>query len=136
MISHIIIVFHPLCRHRHIYLHLLGYLFFLAIRVWATSFNIIFTSFITNNIATAVGIALSFFLFINDERTPVISSHDDQAKSSRSQSEPKIPGLFVTSCGFGALTFLTMLLFGEVSVVSRWAVAPYPEIGPSPMPWG
>ena len=125
-------------RHRHIYLHLLGYLLFLAVRVWGTSFNIIFNSFIGNNIATALGIALCLFLFVNDERTPVISHSGVQAKEFGTQlsTEAKYPGLVVASCGFGALMFLTMLLFGEVSVVSRWAVAPYPDIGPYPMPWG
>lgn len=137
VIEFLIISHYASHRHRQIYLHLLGYLFFLAVRVWGTSFNIIYVSFIANNITTAVSIALCFFLFINDERTPVISSPGSQTKSDSAQSpEAKFPGLIVTSCGFGALLFLTMLLFGEVSVVSRWAVAPYPDIGPYPMPWG
>ena len=136
----IIVVLYTSHRHRQIYLHLVGYLFFLAVKVWGTSFNIIYVSFIANYIVTAVSIPLCFFLFINDERTPVISSHESQTKNGSSPPstppDTKFPGLFVTSCGFGALMFLTMLLFGEVSVVSRWAVAPYPDIGPYPMPWG
>lgn len=124
-------------RHRHIYLHLLGYLFFLAIRVWGTSFNVIFVSFIANNIATVMAVAFCFFLFVNDERTPLISHHGgEESPQTVTPDATKFPGLVVTSCGFGALMFLTMLLFGEVSVVSRWAVAPYPDIGPYPMPWG
>ena len=64
------------------------------------------------------------------------SGNNNSRSSSSSPEAAKFPGLVVTSCGFGALMFLTMLLFGEVSVVSRWAVAPYPDIGPYPMPWG
>ena len=107
----------------------------LALRVWFTSFNPIFTNFLTNNLATGVGVLLSFYLFFQDHRTPVITIQDLPSTRVHHEEKEKYPGLLVTGVGFGALLFLTLWLFGDVSVVSRWAVAPYPERGPYPYPW-
>ena len=107
----------------------------LAVRVWFTSFNPIFTDFLYNNMATAVGVILSLYLFIQDWRTPIISSTDLPSKKIHHEESERYPGVVVTGLGFGALLFLTLLLFGDVSVVSRWAVAPYPDRGPYPYPW-
>ena len=135
-------------RHRHIYLHMLGYLLMLAVRVWFTSFDPVFMSFTYNNIATALGIVLATFLYCNDCRTPIVpegSKELNRVNSSKELNSEKLskpllgtargPGLVVTAVGFGALLFLTQLLFGDVSVVSRWAVACYPNRGPYPYPW-
>ena len=60
---------------------------------------------------------------------------------SHELSEPprantRYPGLLATGVGFGALLFLTGLLFGEVSVIVRYSVVPIGEQGPQPWPWG
>lgn len=108
----------------------------LAVRVWFTSFNPIFTDFLYNNMATGVGGVLSFYLFFQDWRTPIISNSDlpSSTRSHDTESE-RYPGMVLTGVGMGALLFLTLWLFGDVSVVSRWAVAPYPDRGPYPYPW-
>lgn len=112
---------------------MLGYLLFLAIRVWGSSFNFIFMSHTYNCLATIVGMVLCVYLYRNDSRTPVTASPPlPPGKAKGSQ----YPGLLATAVGFGALIYLTQLIYGEVSVVTRWAVAPYPEYGPSPHPWG
>lgn len=82
--------------------------------------------------ASIVGLLLSIFLYIKDDRTPVVSTPppDDKNKAGR------YPGLISMAIGFGGLLYLTQLLYGEVSVVTRWAVAPYPDHGPNPHPWG
>jgi len=102
-------------------------------------------SFTYNNIATALGIVLATFLYFNDCRTPIVSESSKELNSSKEVNSQKLsrpllgitssPGLVATAMGFGALLFLTQLLFGDVSVVSRWAVAPYPDRGPYPYPW-
>lgn len=127
-------------RHRNIYLHLLGYLFFMAVRIWGRSFNFIFMSHTSNAVAVCVGVAICIFLYRNDARTPITTTPPSPAhrKASSSSSSPQhqYPGLLAMAIGFGALLYLTELLYAEVSVVTRWAVAPLPHSGPSPMPWG
>ena len=107
----------------------------LAVRVWFTSFNPIFTNILYNNMATGVGVVLSLYLFFQDWRTPIITSTDLPSGKIHHRESDKYPGLVVTGLGFGALLFLTLMIFGDVSVVSRWAVAPYPDRGPYPYPW-
>ena len=107
---------------------MLGFLLMLAVRVLYTSFDPIFISFTYNNIATALGIAIAVFLYFADCQTPILHESSQQARAGH-------PGWMVTAMGFGALLFLTHFLFGDVSVVSHWAVAPYPDRGPYPYPW-
>ena len=107
----------------------------LAVRVWFTSFNPIFLNFLYNNMATGIGGVLAFYLFFQDWRTPIISGTDLPSGKVHHEESEKYPGLVVTGVGFGALMFLTLWLFGDVSVISRWAVAPYPNHGPYPYPW-
>ena len=126
-----------LCRHRYIYSHFLGYLVLLAARAWYTSFNPIFMGFATNNLATAAGTFLAIYLYFNNWRTPIVEEKEPQTPSrGQGSKNSSFPGLGATGMAFGALFFLSHLLFGEVSVISRWAVVPYPEVGPSPYPWG
>lgn len=128
-------------RHRHIYLHMLGYLLFLAIRVWGSTFNFIFMSHTYNNLATVAGVLLSIYLYKNDYPTPVttptpLSSPAKSSSSSSSSSRTQYPGVVSMGIGLGGLIYLTHMIYGEVSVVTRWAVAPYPDHGPYPHPWG
>lgn len=134
-------------RHRHVYLHLLGYLFFLAVRIWGKSFNFIFMSTASNFMAVCVGVVVSTFLYHNDARTPITTppspAHGKtpplspaHGRITPSSHQHQYPGLLATSVGFGALLYLTHLLYAEVSVVTRWAVASLPHSGPAPMPWG
>lgn len=117
---------------------MLGYLLFMAIRVWGSSFNFIFMSHTYNCLATALGVGLCVMLYENDVPTPVATPTSPPVTSpgGRRTTPSLYPGLVSTAVGFGALIYLTQLIFGEVSVVTRWAVAPLPDHGPSPHPWG
>ncbi|WAQ99443.1 PG2IP-like protein [Mya arenaria] len=59
---------------------------------------------------------------------------------SPSQSPTKKPlergPWLTTGLGFGSLLYLINWVFGEVSLVTRWTVKGYPDIGPEPFPWG
>ena len=67
-----------------------------------------------------------------------ISQSGPQAKLSTKSRDSKVsgPGWFLVALGFGALMFLTHDVFGEVSLICRWAVSGYPDTGPKPNPWG
>lgn len=82
-----------------------------------------------NGLAITGGVALCVYLYKNDSRTPMTSPPAPGKGKG-------YPGLLATAVGFGALIYLTQLIYGEVSVVTRWAVAPLPAHGPYPYPWG
>ena len=67
-----------------------------------------------------------------------ISQSGPQSKSSTEPQDSRVsgPGWFLVALGFGALMFLTHDVFGEVSLICRWAVSGYPHTGPKPNPWG
>ncbi len=111
---------------------MLGYLLMLAIRVWYTSFDPVFSSFTFNSAATILGVVLAVYLYFNNWRTPIIGGEEP---SKPPRVDARFPGVVATGFGFGALLFLTLYVFADVSVLSRWAVAPYPHRGPYPYPW-
>ncbi len=125
-----------LIRYRHGYLHMLGYLLYLAVRIWGSSFNYIFMSDFLNIVGVVVGVASSVLLYMNDVNTPASSCKPLQHKKQSESAPPPSPGLLATSLAFASLLFLTSLLFSEVSIITRWAVAPHPFPGPQPHPWG
>lgn len=43
---------------------------------------------------------------------------------------------FLVAIGFGSLLFVLQWVFGDLSVVSRWASNGYPNQAPDPIPYG
>ena len=78
---------------------------------------------------------LSLYLYIQNRRTPAISASDFHSSKIRRDEQEGYPGLVLTGIGFGSLIFLTLWVFGDVTVLSRWTARPYPSHGPYPYPW-
>ncbi|XP_052795697.1 PGAP2-interacting protein-like [Mya arenaria] len=106
---------------------LLGFLAFVASRVWFVTFVPTWWSNTTNSAVISVGAIAVVDQFAS--RLP-----------SPSQSPTKKPlergPWLTTGLGFGSLLYLINWVFGEVSLVTRWTVKGYPDIGPEPFPWG
>ncbi len=69
---------------------MLGYLFYLAMRIWGASFNYIFMSNSLNIVGMCVGVVASLFLYVNDIRSPIITSQplaNDSADEVDSRSD-------------------------------------------------
>jgi len=122
------------------YLHMLGYLLYLAVRVWGSSFNYIFMSNSHNIAAICVGVAVSVQLCVDDLPTAITSRPPPPPKSSSDKTKPPntspSPRFVASGLALGSLFFLTSFLYSEVSIITRWSVGPQPFPGPQPYPWG
>jgi len=103
----------------------------LASRALYISINPVWCDMFSNKAILLLGV---FALLDRVYTGYMASSNDDKPLAGCSQI--KGSRWILVACGFGALLFLTHTVFGEISLVCRWAVKGYPDIGPSPVPWG
>jgi hypothetical protein len=114
---------------------ILGFFLMLASRAWYVSINPVWADPTSNKSLLLLGIVA----LLDRVYTGHIANAESDGKTpSQSSKDSKItgPGWVLVAVGFGALMFLTHTVFGEVSLVCRWAVSGYPDIGPPPNPWG
>ena len=109
----------------------------LTLRVSFVSINPIWSDITSNKIALLFGIVAT----IDRMYTGYTMSVSQAGAQSISSPEPQDsmvsgPGWVLVALGFGALMFLTHNIFGEASLVCRWAVSGYPHTGPKPNPCG
>jgi endonuclease/exonuclease/phosphatase family metal-dependent hydrolase len=106
----------------------LGLLAFVSSRIW-------FTSFVPawwDNTSNSVVITLSAIATIDK----IMSGDDYSSSDGKSQLVPFRANWLFVGVGFGSLLYLTHAVFGDVSLISRWAISGYPSTGPMPYPWG
>lgn len=110
----------------------LSHILLLSLRIWWVSLNPVWTDHNINLLTLAIGIiaVAEFFYSSNAEVKPKEKRKKDQCQES------SLPAWPIVGVGAGSLLFLTHWVFGEVSVVFRWAVSGYPHVGPTPNPWG
>ncbi|EDO41752.1 predicted protein [Nematostella vectensis] len=113
---------------------ILGFFLMLAARALYISVNPVWSDNSSNKLCLILGIVATldrvytgYAKAATTESTPPSSSKDARVSG---------PGWVLVSLGFGALMFISHSVFSEVSIVSRWGVSGYPNVGASPNPWG
>lgn len=116
---------------------ILGLFLLLTLRISYITVNPVWSDVTSNRAVLLVAVLAT----LDRMYTGYMMSLCQSGSQSQSSSEPQDsslsgPGWLLVAMGFGALMFLTHSVFGEVSLVCRWAVSGYPNTGPKPNPWG
>ncbi|XP_062899228.1 PGAP2-interacting protein-like isoform X1 [Mobula hypostoma] len=114
---------------------ILGHILQLVLRIWCTSLNPVWASNTFNSLILAVGAIVTLERIRSDFQK--ISQIEEKIKSPVKKIEPDVWfDWLVSGAAYGSLLFLIHWIFGEVSLVSRWAVSGHPDTGPDPNPYG
>ncbi|CAF1175949.1 unnamed protein product [Didymodactylos carnosus] len=123
-----------------------SFFFFLSARVCFSSLIPAWSGVIANLVHFLIGLVVLFDQFIRDSTMtqlltsleyPIFSGNNPTIKPLRvsSHDTPSQPNWLLTGIGFGCLLFNLHWVFGELSVVSRWASHTFPNQAPDPIPY-
>uniref|UniRef100_A0A670INJ4 PGAP2-interacting protein n=1 Tax=Podarcis muralis TaxID=64176 RepID=A0A670INJ4_PODMU len=115
-------------RYCRIWGFILGKILLLVLRICYTSLNPVWNCTTANVTITVLGFMAAL------ERTYTgTKSQKQEANKIGNATKETIHGsnCFLSGTAFGSLMFLTFWIFGEVSLVSRWAVSGHPVCSPS-----
>ncbi|XP_069712136.1 PGAP2-interacting protein isoform X2 [Phaenicophaeus curvirostris] len=112
---------------------MLGKIMLLVLRIWYTSLNPVWSSQAANTVILALGfIAAVERIYSGEVKGKVEGNRTGNAVRETVSN----PHWLLSGIAFGSLMFLTVWIFGEVSLISRWAVSGHPHTGPDPNPYG
>ncbi|XP_042197748.1 PGAP2-interacting protein [Callorhinchus milii] len=110
---------------------ILSHFLLLAIRIWFTSLNPVWHYTAFNAAILSLGVIVTLDRLHSDFQKYPLETEGRTSRERKACFRWTIP-----AAAYGSLLFLTHWIFGEVSLVSRWAVSGHPRSGPDPNPYG